>query len=138
MISTPILLALILTLLALILWRLWLTRLIRRSCQSYCAEAEKKLEEDMAKAPSGAFQSARSGSDSYFLGNGGTERHKIIDGQQRLVTLQLLLLGLAHEIKDSEKEEELLSYVRSKQKMYLQARKKRTGGSPWRALSEIL
>jgi uncharacterized protein with ParB-like and HNH nuclease domain len=71
-----------------------------------------------------AFQSSRKGDDSYFLGSivlfdgGKNDRHKIIDGQQRLVTLQLLLLALARKIDDQNNKEELLSYVRSKENVF--------------------
>jgi uncharacterized protein with ParB-like and HNH nuclease domain len=72
-----------------------------------------------------AFQSTAKGDDSYFLGSivlfdgAKNERHKIIDGQQRLVTLQLLLLALANYIKDKDAtREELLSYVRSKENVF--------------------
>lgn len=72
----------------------------------------------------GAYQSSKKGEDSYFLGSivlfdgGKNDRHKIIDGQQRLVTLQLLLLALANAISDPDYKEELLSYVRSKENVF--------------------
>jgi uncharacterized protein with ParB-like and HNH nuclease domain len=84
---------------------------------------EEENAEDLFDDLLTAFQSARAGNDSHFLGSvlfneGETDRHKIIDGQQRLVTLQLLLLALANEIKDSNSGEELLSYVRSKENVF--------------------
>lgn len=85
---------------------------------------EEENAEDLFEDLLTAFQSARTGDDSYFLGSivlfdsGSTERHKIIDGQQRLVTLQLLLLALASEIADSHNREELLSYVHSKENVF--------------------
>jgi uncharacterized protein with ParB-like and HNH nuclease domain len=84
---------------------------------------EEENAEDLFDDLLTAYQSARAGHDSYFLGSivlfnsDETDRHKIIDGQQRLVTLQLLLLALANEIKDS-KREELLSYVRSEENVF--------------------
>jgi hypothetical protein len=83
-------------------------------------ENAEELFEDLVSA----FQTTRGGLNSYFLGSivlfdgGKSERHKIIDGQQRLVTLQLLLLALANEIHDQNNKEELLSYVRSKENVF--------------------
>lgn len=85
---------------------------------------EQENADELFKDLLSAFESTRKGDDSYFLGSivlfdgGKNDRHKIIDGQQRLVTLQLLLLALANEIKDESSREELLSYVRSKQNVF--------------------
>jgi len=85
---------------------------------------EKDNAEELFTDLVAAFQSNRKGDVSYFLGSvvlfdgGKSDRHKIIDGQQRLVTLQLLLLALANQIKDATNKEELLSYVRSKENVF--------------------
>jgi uncharacterized protein with ParB-like and HNH nuclease domain len=83
-------------------------------------ENAEELFEDLYTASLASGKNA----SSYFLGSivlfdsGKGDRHKIIDGQQRLVTLQLLLLALATEITDTNYKEELLSYIRSKENVF--------------------
>ncbi|MDX2205334.1 MAG: DUF262 domain-containing protein [Hyphomicrobiaceae bacterium] len=85
---------------------------------------EKEQAEDLFDDLLNASTSTKKGEDTYFLGSivlfdgGSSGRHKIIDGQQRLVTLQLLLLAISQVIRKDKDRDELLAYVRSTENVF--------------------